>query len=145
MPVYLSTKNTILKAYDGRFKDIFAEIFDKEFKAEFAARGLTYEHRLIDDMVAACLKWSGGYVWALQELRRRRAVRHRGARLRLARPDDQRVDDARRQDRARRSRARHRDPPLPPASAGARDLDQRHRLGVRLDRRLEAPRQARRQ
>jgi isocitrate dehydrogenase len=64
MPVYLSTKNTILKAYDGRFKDIFAEIFDQEFKAEFAARGLTYEHRLIDDMVAACLKWSGGYVWA---------------------------------------------------------------------------------
>ncbi len=66
MPVYLSTKNTILKAYDGRFKDIFAEIFDKEFKAEFAARGLTYEHRLIDDMVAAVLKWSGGYVWALK-------------------------------------------------------------------------------
>jgi isocitrate dehydrogenase len=66
MPVYLSTKNTILKAYDGRFKDIFAEIFEKEFKGEFAARGLTYEHRLIDDMVAACLKWSGGYVWALK-------------------------------------------------------------------------------
>jgi isocitrate dehydrogenase len=64
MPVYLSTKNTILKAYDGRFKDIFAEIFEAEFKDAFAARGLTYEHRLIDDMVAACLKWSGGYVWA---------------------------------------------------------------------------------
>jgi isocitrate dehydrogenase len=64
MPVYLSTKNTILKAYDGRFKDQFAEIYDKEFKAEFEKRGLTYEHRLIDDMVAACLKWSGGYVWA---------------------------------------------------------------------------------
>ncbi len=64
MPVYLSTKNTILKAYDGRFKDIFAEIFDKEFRESFAARGLTYEHRLIDDMVAAALKWSGGYVWA---------------------------------------------------------------------------------
>jgi isocitrate dehydrogenase len=63
-PVYLSTKNTILKAYDGRFKDIFAEIFASEFKAEFEKRGLTYEHRLIDDMVAACLKWSGGYVWA---------------------------------------------------------------------------------
>ena len=64
MPVYLSTKNTILKAYDGRFKDIFAEIFEAEFKAEFNKRGLTYEHRLIDDMVAAALKWSGGYIWA---------------------------------------------------------------------------------
>jgi isocitrate dehydrogenase len=63
-PVYLSTKNTILKAYDGRFKDIFQEIFDKEFKAEFDKRKITYEHRLIDDMVAAALKWSGGYVWA---------------------------------------------------------------------------------
>jgi isocitrate dehydrogenase len=63
-PVYLSTKNTILKAYDGRFKDLFQEIFDAEFKAEFAAKGLTYEHRLIDDMVASALKWDGGYVWA---------------------------------------------------------------------------------
>ena len=64
VPVYLSTKNTILKAYDGRFKDIFQEIFDKEFKEEFDKRKLTYEHRLIDDMVASSLKWSGGYVWA---------------------------------------------------------------------------------
>ena len=63
-PVYMSTKNTILKAYDGRFKDIFAEVFDAEFKAEFDAAGLTYEHRLIDDMVASALKWEGGYVWA---------------------------------------------------------------------------------
>ena len=63
-PVYLSTKNTILKAYDGMFKDVFAEIFEAEFKAEFDAKGLTYEHRLIDDMVAAALKWEGGYVWA---------------------------------------------------------------------------------
>ncbi len=63
-PLYLSTKNTILKVYDGRFKDIFQEIFDKEFKAAFDAKKLTYEHRLIDDMVAASLKWSGGYVWA---------------------------------------------------------------------------------
>ena len=63
-PVYMSTKNTLLKAYDGRFKDIFAEIFDAEFKAEFDAAGLTYEHRLIDDMVASALKWEGGYVWA---------------------------------------------------------------------------------
>lgn len=64
LPVYLSTKNTILKAYDGRFKDIFQEIFDAEFKAEFENRKLYYEHRLIDDMVASALKWSGGYVWA---------------------------------------------------------------------------------
>jgi isocitrate dehydrogenase len=63
-PVYLSTKNTILKAYDGMFKDIFAEIFESEFKADFEKAGLTYEHRLIDDMVAASLKWEGGYVWA---------------------------------------------------------------------------------
>ncbi|KEC55166.1 NADP-dependent isocitrate dehydrogenase [Bartonella rochalimae] len=64
VPVYLSTKNTILKAYDGRFKDIFQEIFDSEFKTEFENRKLYYEHRLIDDMVASALKWSGGYVWA---------------------------------------------------------------------------------
>jgi len=63
-PVYLSTKNTILKAYDGRFKDIFQEIYDAEFKAEFEKRKLTYEHRLIDDMVASAMKWTGGYVWA---------------------------------------------------------------------------------
>jgi isocitrate dehydrogenase len=63
-PVYLSTKNTILKAYDGRFKDIFQEVYDAEFKADFQKRKLTYEHRLIDDMVASALKWSGGYIWA---------------------------------------------------------------------------------
>jgi len=63
-PVYLSTKNTILKRYDGRFKDIFAEVFESEFKSDFEQAGITYEHRLIDDMVAACLKWEGGYVWA---------------------------------------------------------------------------------
>ena len=63
-PVYLSTKNTILKAYDGRFKDIFQEVFDAEFADQFKAKGITYEHRLIDDMVASALKWSGGYVWA---------------------------------------------------------------------------------
>jgi len=63
-PVYLSTKNTILKAYDGRFKDIFQEVFDKEFAAKFKELGITYEHRLIDDMVASALKWSGAYVWA---------------------------------------------------------------------------------
>ena len=63
-PVYLSTKNTILKAYDGRFKDLFQEVFDAEYAAKFADAGLTYEHRLIDDMVASSLKWEGGYVWA---------------------------------------------------------------------------------
>ncbi|NDP23011.1 MAG: NADP-dependent isocitrate dehydrogenase [Paludibacter sp.] len=63
-PLYLSTKNTILKAYDGRFKDIFQEVFEKEFEADFNEAGITYEHRLIDDMVASCMKWSGGFVWA---------------------------------------------------------------------------------
>jgi isocitrate dehydrogenase len=63
-PVYLSTKNTILKAYDGRFKDIFTEVYESEFKSEFGKAGITYEHRLIDDMVASALKWEGGYVWA---------------------------------------------------------------------------------
>ena len=63
-PVYLSTKNTILKKYDGRFKDLFQQVYDEEFKTEFEAAGLTYEHRLIDDMVATALKWEGGYVWA---------------------------------------------------------------------------------
>ncbi len=63
-PLYLSTKNTILKAYDGRFKDIFQEVYDNEFKEKFEALGITYEHRLIDDMVASAMKWSGGFVWA---------------------------------------------------------------------------------
>ena len=63
-PVYLSTKNTILKIYDGKFKDIFEDVYQNEFKAKFAAAGITYEHRLIDDMVACAMKWSGGYVWA---------------------------------------------------------------------------------
>ncbi len=63
-PVYMSTKNTILKAYDGRFKDLFQEVFEAEFKDRFDAAGLTYEHRLIDDMVACCMKWEGGFVWA---------------------------------------------------------------------------------
>ncbi|MEL7050129.1 MAG: NADP-dependent isocitrate dehydrogenase, partial [Pseudomonadota bacterium] len=63
-PVYLSTKNTIMKAYDGRFKDIFEEIYQAEFKTKFDEKGIIYEHRLIDDMVASAMKWSGGYVWA---------------------------------------------------------------------------------
>lgn len=64
MPLYLSTKNTILKTYDGRFKDIFAEVYENEFKEKFSTAGITYEHRLIDDMVASALKWEGGFVWA---------------------------------------------------------------------------------
>jgi isocitrate dehydrogenase len=63
-PLYMSTKNTILKKYDGRFKDIFQEIFDNEFKTKFKEAGITYEHRLIDDMVASAMKWNGGFVWA---------------------------------------------------------------------------------
>src|SRR3546814_19402120 len=63
-PVYLSTKNTILKAYDGRFKDLFQQVFDEEFADKFKAKGIVYEHRLIDDMVASALKWSGAFVWA---------------------------------------------------------------------------------
>jgi isocitrate dehydrogenase len=63
-PVYMSTKNTILKAYDGQFKDLFEEVYEKEFKSDFEKAGLTYEHRLIDDMVACAMKWEGGYVWA---------------------------------------------------------------------------------
>ena len=93
-PVYLSTKNTILKAYDGRFKDLFAEVFEAEFKDEFEAAGITYEHRLIDDMVAAVAQVGGRLRLGVQELRRRRPVRHRGAGLRLARPDDVGADDA---------------------------------------------------
>ena len=143
-PVYLSTKNTILKAYDGAFKDIFAEIFENEYAADFKAAGLTYEHRLIDDMVAASLKWGGGLRLGLQELRRRRAVRHRRPGLRLPRADDERSDDAGRQDGRGRGRPRHRDPALPAVSAGQANLNQPDRVHLRLDRRAEAPGQARR-
>ncbi len=142
-PVYLSTKNTILKAYDGRFKDLFQEVFDKDFKTDFAKKGLTYEHRLIDDMVASALKWNGNFVWGLQELRRRRAVRHGGAGLRLARPHDLGPAHARRSHRRGRSRPWHGDPALSPASAGQADFDQSDRLDLRLDARPVLSRQVR--
>ena len=141
-PVYLSTKNTILKAYDGRFKDIFAEVFEAEFKADFEAAGLTYEHRLIDDMVAAALKWEGGYVWACKnydgDVQSDTVAQGFGS-LGLM---TSRADDAGRQDRRGRGRARHRHPALPPAPAGQADLDQPDRVDLRVDRRPQAPRQA---
>ena len=143
-PVYLSTKNTILKAYDGRFKDLFQEVFEAEFADKFAEKGIAYEHRLIDDMVAQALKWFGRLRLGLQELRRRRAVRHRGPGLRLARADDIGADDARRQDRRGRGGARHGHPALPPAPAGTRDLDQPDRLDLRLDARAVLSRHVRR-
>ena len=144
-PVYLSTKNTILKAYDGRFKDIFQEVFDAEFDAKFKAKKLYLRappdrrHGGLGAEMVRRLRLG------LQELRRRRAVRHGGAGLRLARPDDLGADDAGRQDRGSRGRARHRHPPLPPAPEGQGDLDQLDRLDLRLDARPRAPRQARRQ
>ena len=118
-PLYFSTKNTILKAYDGYFKDIFEAVYENEFKAAFAAKKLTYEHRLIDDMVACALKWNGALCLGLQELRRRRAVRHRRAGLRLARPDDVRAAVARRQDGGERGGARHGDAALSASTSRA--------------------------
>jgi isocitrate dehydrogenase len=115
------------------FKDIFEEVYETEFKAEFDAAGLTYEHRLIDDMVACGHEVGGRLRLGLQELRRRRAVRHRGPGLRLARPDDQRADDPGRQDRRGRGRARHGHPPLPRAPEGQQDVDQPDRVDLRLD------------
>ncbi len=143
-PVYLSTKNTILKAYDGMFKDLFQEVFDAEFKDEFDAAGLTYEHRLIDDMVAQVMKWEGGYVWACKNYDGDVQSDTDRPGLRLARADDVGADDARRQDGRGRGGPRHRDPPLPRAPEGQQDLDQPDRLDLRLDRRAQAPRQARR-
>jgi NADP-dependent isocitrate dehydrogenase len=113
LPLYMSTKNTILKAYDGKFKDVFQEIFEAQYKKDFDAAGIWYEHRLIDDMVAQMIKSEGGYIIALKSthlqelivncayilrLRRRRPVRHRRSRLRLARPHDLRPHHPRRQD-----------------------------------------------
>ena len=143
--VYLSTKNTILKVYDGRFKDIFQEVFDKEFKDKFAAKKITYEHRLIDDMVAAALKWSGGYVWACKNYDGDVQSRYGRPGLWLARPDDLGPDDAGRQYRGSRGRPRHGHPPFPRAPEGQGDLDQLDRLDLCLDPRPVASRQARQQ
>ena len=143
-PVYLSTKNTILKAYDGMFKDLFQEVFDNEFADEFAAAGLTYEHRLIDDMVAQVMKWEGGYVWACKnydgDVQSDTVAQGFGS-LGLMTSV---LDDARWQDRRGRGGPRHRHPPLPRAPEGQPDVDEPDRLDLRLDRRPEAPRQARR-
>ena len=160
LPMYMSTKNTILKKYDGHFKDIFQEIYEATYRKEFEAKGLWYEHRLIDDMVAQMIKSEGGMLIAMKSayshinpqnnhpltlhshrLRRRRAIRHRSPRLRLARPHDLRPRHPRRQDLRSRSRARHRHAPLPRAPKRKPHLHQPHRLHLRLDPR---PRQARR-
>ena len=144
-PVYLSTKNTILKVYDGRFKDIFQEVFDKDFKDKFAAKKLTYEHRLIDDMVAAALKWSGGYVWACKnydgDVQSDIVAQGFGSlglmTSVLMTPDGKVVEVG--------GGARHGDPPLPRASKGTRDLDQFDRLNLCMDARSRPSGQTRHQ
>ena len=144
-PLYLSTKNTILKAYDGRFKDLFQEVFDAEFAD--AVQGEEDHLRAPADRRHGGLgaEVVGRLRLGLQELRRRRAVGHRRAGLRLARADDERADDAGRQDGRGRGGARHGDAALPPAPEGRADLDQLGRVDLRLDRRAEAPGEARRQ
>ncbi len=143
-PVYLSTKNTILKAYDGRFKDLFQKVYEEEFKAKFDTLGITYEHRLIDDMVASCLKWSGGYVWACKnydgDVQSDTAAQGFGSlglmTSVLMTPDGNTVEaEAAHGTVTATSRA----------PEGPRDLDQLHRLDLRLDPRPLTPRQARRQ
>ena len=142
-PVYLSTKNTILKTYDGRFKDIFQEVFDTEFADQYKQAGLTYEHRLIDDMVASALKWEGGYVWACKnydgDVQSDTVAQGFGS----LGPDDLGAVHPRRQRRRGGGRARHRHPALPAAPGRQADLDEPDRLDLRLDRRPQAPRQAR--
>jgi isocitrate dehydrogenase len=127
-PVYLSTKNTILKAYDGSFKDIFEEVYQTEFKAEM-------DLRAPPDRRHGCLRNEvGGRIrLGVQELRRRRPVRHRRPGLRFARPDDLRADDPGRQDGGSRSRSRNGDTSLPRASEGQQDFDQPDRVDLRVD------------
>ena len=144
-PLYLSTKNTILKAYDGRFKDLFQEVFDAEFADAYKKTGITYEHRLIDDMVAAALKWSGGYVWACKnydgDVQSDTVAQGFGS---LGLMTSVLMTPGR-QDGGGRGGARHGDAALPPAPEGRADLDQLDRLDLRLDGRAEASGEARRQ
>ena len=144
-PVYLSTKNTILKAYDGRFKDIFQEIFEAEFADKFADAGLTYEHRLIDDMVASAMKWSGGYVWACKnydgDVQSDTVAQGFGSlglmTSVLMTPDGDTVEAEAAHGTVTRHYRLHQE--------GQGDFDQFHRLDFRLDPWPGAPRQAGRQ
>ena len=160
LPLYLSTKNTILKKYDGRFKDIFQEIFEKDYETDFKDKGIWYEHRLIDDMVAQMMKSAGGYVMALKSslpptpyppsplthsrLRRRRALRHRRPRLRVPGPHDLRPHHARRADLRVRSRARHRHAAFPRTPEREGNVHEPHRVDLCVDERPGAPGSARR-
>jgi hypothetical protein len=141
-PVYLSTKNTILKAYDGRFKDLFQEVFDSEFAAEFKKRTLTYEHRLIDDMVALALKWNGGFVWACKnydgDVQSDTLAQGFGSLGMMTSVLLTRTP--------RPSKPRRRTAPSPGTIASISrqgDLDQPDRLDLRLDARPEVPRRLR--
>ena len=143
--MYLSTKNTILKAYDGRFKDLFAEVFASEFKDRFDAEDLTYEHRLIDDMVAAALKWEGGYVWACKnydgDVQSDTVAQGFGSlglmTSVLMTPDGKTVEAEAAHGTVTRHFRQHQ--------AGQADLDEPDRVDLRVDPRAGAPRQARRQ
>ena len=142
-PVYLSTKNTILKGYDGMFKDEFQRIFDEEYKERVRRRGADLRAPA-DRRHGRLLPEVGGRLRVgVQELRRRCAVRHRRAGLRLTRPDDVGADDAGRQDRRGGGRPRHRHPALPAAPAGQADVHEPDRLDLRVDPRPGASRQAR--
>jgi isocitrate dehydrogenase len=142
-PVYLSTKNTILKKYDGRFKDLFQKVFDEEFAAKFKAKNITYEHRLIDDMVASALKWEGGFVWACKnydgDVQSDTVAQGFGSlglmTSVLMTPDGKTVEA---------EAARHGDAPLPRAPEGQADVDQPDRVDLRVDAGPEVPRQVRR-
>ncbi len=143
-PVYLSTKNTILKRYDGRFKDLFAEVYEDEFRAEFEAKGISYEHRLIDDMVAAALKWEGGYVWACKnydgDVQSDTVAQGFGSlglmTSVLMSPDGRTVEAEAAHGTVTRHFRRHQ--------AGRTDLDQPDRLDLRLDPGPRRPRPHRR-